>query len=143
MKRFILIAVVFLALGVGVAVANAEEARVQTPYDSPVRVEMRLLDTAFKNLLTSLILNKPEAIKAPFVEVHKAKANTDAAIKKGEAKVPRNNNKMKEFVALDTKFHKLLEQVIGAASKRDMKTVQAITHKITDICVQCHSQYLF
>ncbi|MCX5717466.1 MAG: hypothetical protein NTW44_03980 [Nitrospirae bacterium] len=143
MKRFILSAVVSLALGVGVAVVNAEEARVETPYDSPVRVEMRLLDPAFKNLLDSLILNKPEAIKAPFIAVHKALGNTDAALKKGEVKVPRNNDKMKEFKEMDEKFHKLLEQVIAASNKRDMKKVQAITHKIIDGCVQCHSQYLY
>ncbi len=109
--------------------------------ESPVKVEMRLLDNAFRNLISSLILNNPGGIGAPFHEVHKAKMNTEKAIKKGEIKLPKNGDKIKEFIAMDEKFHKELEGLLEASGKGDMKKVQDITHKLLDGCVQCHKRF--
>lgn len=141
MKKYILSAVVSVALG-SAAMVHAEEAKpVATPADSPVKAEMRLLNDAFKNLIDSLILNTPETIEEPFHEVHKAKANTEAALEKGEIKLPKNGDKMKQFVELDEQFHKNLELLIEASRKKDMKTVQETTHKLLNGCVQCHSKF--
>jgi cytochrome c556 len=138
MKKYILSAVVSVALGT--AVVHAEEAKT-APAESPVKAEMRLLDKAFKNLLDSLILNTPEAIEEPFHEVHKAKMNTEKALEKGEIKLPKNNDKIKQFVHMDKDFHKKLENLIEASRKKDMKTVQETTHKLLNGCVQCHSKF--
>lgn len=141
MKKYILSAVVSIALG-SAAIVHAEEAKpVATPADSPVKAEMRLLNDAFKNLLDSLLLNNPKAIEEPFHEVHKAKANTEKALEKGEIKLPKNGDKMKQFVELDEQFHKKLEVLIEASRKADMKKVQAVTHKLLDGCVGCHTKF--
>ena len=139
MKKLIMSAVVSLVLGV--AVVNAEEAKTVPPADNPVKAEMRLLDKAFKNLIDSLILNNPKAIEEPFHEVHMAKANTEAALKRGEIKLPKNSNKMKEFVHMDEQFHGKLEALIEASRKGDMKGVQDVTHKLLNGCVQCHNKF--
>lgn len=122
-------------------VVNAEEAKTAPAADSPVKVEMRLLDKAFKNLIDSLILNKPEAIEEPFHEVHKAKVNTEKALEKGEIKLPKNSNKMKEFIHMDEQFHGKLEALIEASRKKDMKAIQDVTHKLLNGCVQCHNKF--
>lgn len=139
MKKLIMSAVVSLVLGA--AFVNAEEVKTAPTGDNPVKVEMRLLDKAFKNLIDSLILNNPKAIEEPFHEVHMAKANTEKALEKGEIKLPKNGDKMKEFVEMDEEFHKKLVVVIMASRKGDMKAVQDATHKLLDGCVQCHSKF--
>lgn len=124
----------------GTASVHADEAKTAQT-ESPVKVEMRLLDKAYKNLIDSLLLNKPEAIEEPFHEVHKAKANTEKALEKGEIRLPKNNDQMKEFVEMDERFHNDLVTVIKASRAGDMKKVRAATHKILDGCVQCHSKF--
>ncbi|MEK6725559.1 MAG: hypothetical protein AABY54_03285 [Deltaproteobacteria bacterium] len=140
MKKWIVSAAVSMALSAVVAV-HAEEAKNAPAADNPVKVEMRLLNDAFKNLLDSLILNNPGAIEEPFHEVHRAKANTEKALEKGEIKLPKNSNKMKEFIHMDEQFHGKLEALIEASRKGDMKAVQDVTHKLLNGCVQCHNKF--
>ena len=140
MKKWIVSAAVSMALSAVVAV-HAEEAKNAPAADNPVKVEMRLLNDAFKNLLVSLILNNPGAIEEPFHEVHRAKANTEKALEKGEIKLPKNSNKMKEFIHMDEQFHGKLEALIEASRKGDMKAVQDVTHKLLNGCVQCHNKF--
>lgn len=139
MKKYILCAVVSVAIS-SALIVRAEEAKT-APADSPVKAEMRLLDKAFKNLIGSLVLNTPEAIEEPFHEVHLAKANTEKALEKGEIKLPKNNDKMKQFIEMDEQFHKKLEHLLEASRKKDMKAVQELTHKLLTGCVQCHNKF--
>lgn len=139
MKKLIISAALSVVLSS--AVVNAEEAKTAPAADNPVKAEMRLLDKAFKNLIDSLILNNPQAIEESFHEVHMAKATTEAALKRGEIKLPKNSNKMKEFVHMDEQFHGKLEALIEASRKKDMKTVNDVTHKLLNGCVQCHDKF--
>ena len=70
-----------------------------------------------------------------------AKATTEAALKRGEVKLPKNSNRMKEFVHMDEQFHGKLEALIEASRKGDMKAVQDVTHKLLNGCVQCHNMF--
>ena len=111
------------------------------PDDNAVRAEMRLLDKAFKNAIDGLLLNRPEIIEQPFHEVHKAKMNTEKAIKKGNIKLPKNSNKLKEFVELDEAFHEKLVGLLKASRKKDMNAVKTSIDEILDGCVQCHNKF--
>lgn len=139
MKKLIFIAMSFAVIS-SMTVISFSEARAAAS-ESPVKVEMRLLDSAFKNLITSLVLNNPGGIAAPFHEVHKAKMNTEKALEKGEIKLPKNGDRIKEFVEMDGKFHMELEGLLNASGKGDMKKVQDSTHKLLDSCVQCHKKF--
>lgn len=136
MKKYILSAVVSVVL-VSVAAVHAEEGK----SESPVKAEMKLLDKAFKNLIDSLVLNTPDAIEEPFHEVHMAKANTENALEKGEIKLSKNGDKMKQFIEMDEQFHKKLEHLLEASRKKDMKAVQEVTHKLLNGCVKCHNKF--
>lgn len=111
------------------------------PAENAVKHEMRLLDKAFKNLIDSLLLDTPEAIESPFHDVHRAKMATEKALKAGKVKLPKNGDKLDEFVALDEAFHGKLKRLLGAARKKDRKGIQASAHEILDSCVQCHSMF--
>ena len=111
------------------------------PAEDAVKHEMRLLDAAYKNLLDSILLDTPEAIEAPFHEVHRAKMATEKALHAGKVKLPKNGDKLDEFVEMDEAFHGKLKKLLGAARKKDRKGIQDSAHEILDSCVQCHTRF--
>ncbi|MBE9536935.1 MAG: cytochrome c [Proteobacteria bacterium] len=106
-----------------------------------VKHEMRLLDAAYKNLLDSILLDTPEAIEPPFHEVHRAKMATEKALHAGKVVLPKNGDKLGEFIEMDEAFHGKLKKLIGAARKKDRKGIQDSAHEILDSCVQCHTRF--
>ena len=132
------ISAIIMVMFVFPSIVPAQEA---VPVENPLKTEMRLLDSAFKNLIDSLIFNNPKTIQEPFEEVHKAKKNTEAALEKGLIKLPKNNDKIKDFVKMDEEFHHNMEGLIEASGKGNMKKVQDITHRLLNGCVQCHNRF--
>ena len=150
MKRIITATTIALSLSIA-ASGWAEEAdhsehsthaagEVSAPKDA-VKHEMRLLDAAYKNLIDSLLLDTPEAIEPPFHEVHRAKMATEKALHAGKIVLPKNSDKLDEFVEMDEAFHGKLKKLLGAARKKDRKGIQDSAHEILDSCVQCHSRF--
>lgn len=109
--------------------------------DNPLKREMRLLDTAFKNLIDSIVLNNPSAIEKPFHYVHEARVKTEGAIKNGEIKLPKNNERIEEFMKIDRTFHEKLELLINASRKGDLKKIKRFTHSLLDDCILCHAKF--
>ncbi len=138
-KFFALIAV-FSAAICSSSTALAENAK-PTSLDNPLKIEMQVLDNAFKNLITSIVLNNLSAIEEPFHEVHKVKHKTEEALERKEIVLPRNNDKMAEFTEIDHEFHHQLEVLIKASRKGDLKKVQKVTHELLDTCIQCHTKF--
>ncbi len=138
-KFFALIAV-FSAVICSSSTVLAENAK-PTSLDNPLKIEMQVLDNAFKNLITSIVLNNLSAIEEPFHEVHKAKHKTEEALERKEIILPRNNDKMAEFTEIDHEFHHQLEVLIKASRKGDLKKVQKVTHELLDTCIQCHTKF--
>lgn len=121
-------------------VASAAEAP-QAVKTNPLKEEMWLLNAAYKILVDSLILRNPQAIAGPFEKVLKAKPRTEAALEKGEIRLPKNNDKAGEFKKMDEEFHAMVEDLIGLSKKGDMSGVQKLTHRLLDGCVRCHDSF--
>lgn len=138
-KYLILSAVILAAFGSSSAVfaENANPAGLE----NPLKTEMQVLDNAFKNLISSIVLNNLSAIEEPFHEVHKARHKTEEALEKKEIVLPKNNDKMADFTKIDNKFHHELESLIEASRKGDLKKVQKVTHELLDTCIQCHTKF--
>ena len=136
MKIYILIAAVFAALS---SSATAQDTK--TTADNPIKAEMRLLNDAFHNLINSLILNNPKAVEEPFHAVHRAKANTEKALERGDVRLPKNNDKIKQFIKMDKEFHENMEILIEASRKGDMNKVQKTAHELLNGCIGCHNKF--
>jgi len=134
-----LTAVILLAFGFYSAFST--ENKGLALLENPLKTEMQVLDNAFKNLITSIVLNNLSAIEEPFHEVHKAKHKTEEALERKEIVLPKNNDKMAEFTKIDNKFHHELEALIEASRKGDLKKVQKVTHELLDTCIQCHTKF--
>lgn len=135
MKIYISTLALILALFSGVQAMATEST------NNAIKAEMILLDKAFKNAIDGLILNKPEIIEHPFHEVHAAKMATEKAIKKGDVRLPKNGDKMEEFIQMDEVFHDKLRTLLRATRKKDMGEVKNAINDIMDGCVECHNKY--
>jgi len=134
-----LTAVILLAFGFYSAFST--ENKGLALLENPLKTEMQVLDNAFKNLITSIVLNNLSAIEEPFHEVHKAKHKTEEALERKEIVLPKNNDKVAEFIKIDHEFHHQLEVLIKASGKGDLKKVQKVTHELLDTCIQCHTKF--
>lgn len=145
MKRIITASTIALSLSLAASGWAQEDHHAghgeAVPAENAVKHEMRLLDGAYKNLIDSLLLDTPEAIEAPFHEVHRAKMATGKALHAGKVKLPKNGDKLDEFIEMDEAFHGKLKKLLGAARKKDRKGIQDSAHEILDSCVQCHNRF--
>ncbi|MDH3976807.1 MAG: hypothetical protein OEV42_21300 [Deltaproteobacteria bacterium] len=149
MKRIITASAIALSLTLAASVRAQEDHSSHSkhavedaaPAESAVKHEMRLLDAAYKNLIDAILLDTPEAIEPPFHKVHRAKMATEKALHDGKVKLPKNGDKLDEFVEMDEAFHGKLKKLLGAARKKDRKGIQKSAHEILDGCVQCHSRF--
>ena len=105
----------------GVDVPADAQQTAPAPAESSLKIEMRFLDKAFKNLIDSLIFGNLKAVEEPFHAVHEAKVNTEKALKRGEIKLPKNPDKAREFVRMDGEFHRHLEDLLEAAGRATRK----------------------
>jgi len=108
---------------------------------NPLKAEMRLLDRAYKNLLDALILDKPETIEGPFHAVHTAKMATEKALHEGQIKIPKNGDKLDDFVRMDKAFHSRLNRLLSSVRKGDKNAIRISAHEILDGCVECHTMF--
>ncbi len=108
---------------------------------NPLSAEMGLLNEAFKGLVEGIILNRWDKIEEPFHAVHMAKQKTHEALHHKQVFLPKNTNKVAEFVKMDETFHHDLEKMLGAVKKKDQKESLRLTHKLLDQCVACHNMF--
>jgi cytochrome c556 len=106
-----------------------------------VKEEMLALDPAFKKIIDAVVLGDMRIVKPALHEVHEAREEVEKAVKAGKKiTLQKNQNRVKEFIELDDKFHEEFEILERAAEAGNKKAVQAQTHKLLDACVVCHER---
>lgn len=108
---------------------------------SSLKIEMRLLNEAYKNLIECLILKMPEGIEDPFWEVKKAKISTEEALDRGQIYLPMENDKIMQFEEMYKQFYQKLDVLIGASRKKEMETLRDLTPQLLNGCIQCHDRF--
>ncbi len=107
-----------------------------------IKEEMLALDPAFKKIIDAVVLGDMKKIKPALKEVDEAREEVEKAVKGGQKIVlQKNQDRFKEFVELDDKFHEEVEALEKAAVAGDKKEVKNLTHKLLDACVVCHERF--
>ena len=107
-----------------------------------VMEEMMALDPAFKTIIDAVVLGNMKIIKPALVEVHEAREEVEKAVKAGQKiTLQKNQDRVKEFVELDDKFHEEFEALEKAAEAGNKKVVKDQIHKLLDACVVCHERF--
>ncbi len=108
---------------------------------SPLIDEMLKLDSSFHEITSGVVLGDGERVHRAVETVHGTMEKTHEGIHQGTVKLPRNAGHLREFVALDKKFHARLERLAGAAEKNNQQAMLKLTKEILDSCVRCHRMF--
>ena len=109
---------------------------------APLRQEMLALEEVFEIIIDAVIFENMELIKPQIPPFHEARKKFEEAISAGQKiELPKNKDKLKEFIKLDNKFQKKLEALEEAAEKVQKEVVKDQIHKLFDACVVCHERF--
>lgn len=109
---------------------------------NPVPEEMAALDSAFKIIIGAVILGDIEVIDPALSKVRDSREALEGAVKTGyQISLPKNQNRLGDFLKLDSQFHIDLEELSAAAETGQKKVVRNLTHKLLDECVGCHERF--
>jgi cytochrome c556 len=107
-----------------------------------LRGEMLALEEVFETIIDAVIFENMELIKPQIPPFHEARKKFEEAISTGQKiELPKNQDKFKEFVKLDNKFHKDFEALEETSEKGQKEVVKDKTHKLFDACVVCHERF--
>jgi cytochrome c556 len=107
-----------------------------------LKEEMVALEQTFETIIDAVIFANLELIKPAAARFRKARERFEGAISAGQRiKLPKNQDRFKEFVQLDDKFNGRFWALEKAAKKGQKKVVKDHTHKLLDDCVVCHEGF--
>lgn len=106
-----------------------------------VQREMRLLEAAMRDSVTAIAAGDVRSLPARLHAVHLASGDTEAALKSGAYKLPREGADVAAFVALDQAFHEQMIEMVKAAATNDVPTTAARFGDLMNRCQGCHAQF--
>jgi len=109
---------------------------------APLREEMLALEEVFEIIIDAVIFENMELIKPQIPPFREARKKFEEAISAGQKiELPKNKDKLKEFIKLDNKFQKKFKALEEAAEKGQKEVVKDQIHKLFDACVVCHERF--
>ena len=137
-----------LSLLVLPAVAGGQEHHVHDaataparPSDNPLIEEMVKLDAVFREVVSGVALGDGARVHQVLEAMNGTMEKTHEGVHHGTVRIPKNSGRVKEFVALDKKFHATLDTLATAAHKNDQQAMLQLTKELLDGCVQCHGTF--
>lgn len=112
-----------------------------TPPINPVQHEMQLLTGALERAVRAIGLGDVRAIAHDLHRVHAAKEATEAAIREGKYRPPRNPERLDRFRELDVAFHGHLEQLVKASNANDVPATAVAFASTIQGCQGCHAEF--
>lgn len=109
--------------------------------ENPLLDEMVKLDAVFRDVVSGVSLGNGARVHDALEAMHGTMEKTHEGVHHGTVVIPKNADRVKEFVALDKQFHQRLEALAHAAHKNDQNAMVKITKELLDGCVQCHRMF--
>ena len=108
---------------------------------NPLVDEMVLLDRVFQEVVSAVALGGGQRVHRALESLHGTMEKTADGIRSGSVRVPIKANRVKEFMKLDTKFHRDIEALARAADKNNQPKMLSLTKKLLEGCVTCHRTF--
>lgn len=108
---------------------------------NPLLEEMAALDRVFREVFSAVALGDGERVHKALHSLHGKMEKTGEGVHSGAVKIPKNADRVVEFVKMDKEFHASLEELAMAAYKNDQKEMLSLTKKALDGCVACHRTF--
>jgi hypothetical protein len=105
---------------------------------NPLREEMAQLDSVFHEVVSGVALGDGARVHKALGEMHGAMERTHEGVHHGSVRIPKNADRVREFIDQDKRFHAKLETLAAAAQKSDQQAMLKLTKELLDACVKCH-----
>jgi len=105
---------------------------------NPLIEEMLTLDRVFHEVVSGVALGDGARVHKALESMHGTKEKTHKGIHSGIVKIPKNAERIEEFVKLDESFHNDLETLARAAHENNQNKMLSLAKKLLDACVRCH-----
>lgn len=106
--------------------------------ENPLMEEMIILDGVFREVVSAVALGDGKRVLTTLESMHGTMEKTHEGVHSGLVKIPRNSDRVNEFVQRDKEFHANLEGLADAARTDNQKEMLSLTKKLLDGCVHCH-----
>lgn len=103
--------------------------------------EMRILDGVFREVVSAVALGDGAAVHKALEAMHGTMEKTHEGVHSGAVRIPKNADRLEEFVKMDKGFHSDLEKLAHAAHMNNSKSMLDLTRKLLDGCVNCHQTF--
>jgi len=108
---------------------------------NPLVDEMMALDAVFREVVSGVAVGDGGRVYDALEEMHGTMEKTHEGVSHGTVMLKRNADHLKEFIEQDKQFHRMLEELAGAARKNDDAAMLSLTKKLLDACARCHQDF--
>ncbi len=108
---------------------------------NPLIEEMVKLDSVFHEVVSGVALGDADRVQKAVESMHGSMEKTHEGVHRGAVRLPKNADRMEDFVRKDVQFHEDLEKLAAAAGKNDRDAMLLVTKKLLDQCVGCHREF--
>lgn len=112
-----------------------------TEKTNPLIEEMLSLDRVFREVVSGVSLGDGSRVHDALHAMHGTMEKTHEGVSSGSVKIPKNADRIEDFVRLDKDFHADLERLAVAAHGNDWEKMLSLTKTLMDGCVNCHCQF--
>lgn len=118
-----------------------ESAHEPAPAANPVQHEMRLLSATLEATVRAIGSGDVRGIEHELHRLHGAKEATEAALREGRYRPPKNPDQIERFFVLDEAFHDDLGALVTASRNNDVPAAAEALGAIVRGCQGCHSEF--
>jgi cytochrome c556 len=111
------------------------------PPANPVQAEMRLLSATLQSAVRGIGAGDVRSVEHELHRLHAAKETTEAAIRSGSYRLPRNPDRVDRFRELDEAFHGGLGALVQASRRNDVAATAEALGVVLRGCQGCHSEF--
>ena len=108
---------------------------------NPLLEEMALLDSTFREVVSAVSLGDGKRVHKALETMHGTMEKTHDGVHSGAVRIPKNADRIADFVHMDTEFHGDLSALAHAAQTENHKDMLTLTKKLLDSCVNCHQTF--
>jgi cytochrome c556 len=109
--------------------------------ENPLMEEMIILDGVFREVVSAVSLGDGARVHTALESMHGTMEKTHEGVHSGSVKIPRNSDRLNEFVQMDKEFHVNLEALAQAAHANNQQEMLVLTKKLLDGCIHCHRTF--
>lgn len=108
---------------------------------NPLIEEMVILDGVFREVVSAVSLGDGARVHTALESMHGTMEKTHEGVHSGSVRIPRNSDRLDEFLQMDKEFHGNLEALAQAAHAIDQQAMLVLTMKLLEGCVNCHRTF--